>query len=441
MWGLVIILAFVGTSVAGIHRSQSARLQIWRKAIQDCGLRLEEISSPMAPRLKLQAQGGQLEVRIQAAGRIGSGLRITIVIPGPAGFSGVRIRREHYRSEGKREIEIGEDGFDSTFFVEGPMRLLCGLLDAEMRELLVRANGLGEFEIFRSELEMESSDDQLSMLLPILLNLGWRFTRSVDVAQCLAENVAGDPAPGVRLRNLTLLVREHPGAPGTIETLRAACTDPSLSVRLRAALELRAEGRPILRELAQSTEDDGVSAQAVAAVGGGLPFEDMKAILDRALRRRSLETARACLEVLGRQGKAPAIKVLARVLGLEKGELAVAAALALGATGSAAAELPLIRALQCEPEILRVTAANALARVGTLAAVLALKDAAGRFPRDRELPRAIRQAIAEIQARRLPGVSPGQLSLAGSETGQLSLAEAEEGRLSLATDPAEEPGG
>lgn len=440
MWGLVIVLAFVGASVTGIYRSQSARLQIWRKALQDCGLRLEEISSPMEPRLKLQAQGGQLEVRIQAAGRSRSSLRITIVMPGPPGFAGVRIRREHYRPEGRREVEIGEESFDSTFFVEGPMRLLCGLLDAEMRELLVRANALGELEIFRSELEMESSDDQLSTLLPVLLNLGWRFSRRVDVAQCLAVNVTEDPTPGVRLCNLLLLVREHPGAPGTIETLRAACTDPSLPVRLRAALELRSEGRPILLELARSTDDDDVSAQAIAAVGGGLPFEDTKAILDHALRRRRLKTARACLEVLGRQGKPPAIAVLARVLGLEKGELAVAAALALGATGSTAAELPLIRALQCEPEILRVTAANALACVGTLKAVLALKDAAGRFPRDRELPRAIRQAIAQIQTR-LPGASPGQLSLAVTETGQLSLAQAEEGQLSLATSPAEEPGG
>jgi hypothetical protein len=77
--------------------------------------------------------------------------------------------------------------------------------------------------------------------------------------------------------------------------------------------------------------------------------------------------------------------------------------------------------------------------------VLPLKEAAERFSRDAELSRATRQAIAEIQSR-LPGASPGQLSLAGADAGQLSLtqadagqlslAQADSGQLSLATDPA-----
>ena len=39
-------------------------------------------------------------------------------------------------------------------------------------------------------------------------------------------------------------------------------------------------------------------------------------------------------------------------------------------------------------------------------------------------------------ALRLPGASPGQLSLASTEAGQLSLAPTEAGQLSLAEDPA-----
>jgi hypothetical protein len=120
--------------------------------------------------------------------------------------------------------------------------------------------------------------------------------------------------------------------------------------------------------------------------------------------------------------------------------LATAAALALGTAGNAAAEPALIPALQREQEDLLIAAANALARVGSVAAVLPLKEAAERFPRNPELQRATRQAIAEIQSR-LPGASPGQLSLAGTEAGQLSLAQDEAGQLSLAASPAEEPGG
>jgi len=70
-----------------------------------------------------------------------------------------------------------------------------------------------------------------------------------------------------------------------------------------------------------------------------------------------------------------------------------------------------------------------------VAAVPPLKDAAETFSHDPDLVRAARQAIAEIQSR-LPGASPGQLSLADAEAGQLSLAQAEAGQLSLATEAA-----
>jgi len=119
----------------------------------------------------------------------------------------------------------------------------------------------------------------------------------------------------------------------------------------------------------------------------------------------------------------------------EKGELAVAAAQALGTTGDTAAEPPLIKALQHKTAEVQVAAANGLGWLGSAAAVLPLEETAKGFSRDPELVRATRQAIAEIQSR-LPGASPGQLSLAGAESGQLSLA-TESGEFSLApADPA-----
>jgi HEAT repeat protein len=219
-----------------------------------------------------------------------------------------------------------------------------------------------------------------------------------------------------------------------LEALRNACSDPSPQIRLRAAKELGAEGRGILIELAEGLADDEMSAQAVSALGSELPSERTIDLLVHALRRRLLQTARACVEVLGRTGPA-AVDTLAKVIAREKGELSVAAAAALGETGSASAEPPLILALQREQADLQVAAASALGRVGSSAAVLPLKEAAERFSRDPDLRRATRQAIAEIQSR-VQGASPGQLSLAGGEAGQLSLAEAEAGQLSLAGDPA-----
>jgi HEAT repeat protein len=120
-------------------------------------------------------------------------------------------------------------------------------------------------------------------------------------------------------------------------------------------------------------------------------------------------------------------------MSMEKGDLAVAAAEALGATGSPAAEAPLLAALERDIPDLRVAAARALGRVGTAAAVVPLKDAEGRAG-DSAFSRAARQAIAEIQAR-LPGASPGQLSIASGESGTLSLVDDERGRLSLPADP------
>ena len=61
----------------------------------------------------------------------------------------------------------------------------------------------------------------------------------------------------------------------------------------------------------------------------------------------------------------------------------------------------------------------------------ALRDCADRHRGNPELEAAVRQAIAEIQSR-LPGASPGQLSIAGAEAGQVSLAEEDRrGEVSL----------
>jgi 16S rRNA U1498 N3-methylase RsmE len=61
----------------------------------------------------------------------------------------------------------------------------------------------------------------------------------------------------------------------------------------------------------------------------------------------------------------------------------------------------------------------------------ALRQCAERHAPNLDVQHAVRQAIAEIQSR-LPGASPGQLSLAGAEAGQVSLAgEGQRGQVSL----------
>jgi hypothetical protein len=437
MWELAVPFLTGGFSFWAAVRANQSRLRNWRSAAESCGLRVEEISSPWAWRMKLHARAEPLEVWIESARRDQHAVRITVAVPGPPGFSGVRIRRESLRPRGAREIEVGDGIFDSTFFVEGPRRLVFTLLDGETRGLLKNINALGPLGIAGSEIRAEMSEGLLDLVLPMLLDVGRRFAQRVDVAQRLAGNAGQDSEAGVRLSNLRLLVDEFPGEPGTLETLRnAAWSDPSPGIRLRAASGIGVEGHAVLVELAEGMVEDPVSAQAVSTLGRNLPFERVRAILDLSLRRRRLQTAHACLEALGSSGDAADVNRLAKVMALEQGELAAAAALALGVTGCAAAEPPLLLAFQREKtDDVRVAAAKALGRVGSAAAVLPLKEATERSAGNSELLRALRQAIAEIQSR-LPGASPGQLSLAGVEAGQLSLAQAEAGQLSLAADPA-----
>jgi HEAT repeat protein len=186
-----------------------------------------------------------------------------------------------------------------------------------------------------------------------------------------------------------------------------------------------------------------VSAEAVSILDRELPQERAQALLESAWSIRCFKTALACVEVLGRSGAAD-IGLLAEVLTRSQDvdsywrrqnvELAYAAVRYLEATGSPDAEPPLIQALQHTEAEIQVAAANVLGRIGSAAAVLPLQELAGRSLIDPELRHAARQAIGQIQSR-LPGASPGQLSLAGAEVGQLSLAEAEAGQLSLANDP------
>jgi hypothetical protein len=424
------------------------RLRVWQDAAASCGLQEVEISRRGMWGFELKARAGPMKVQIRDAGLKKTISLIVVEVPGPPGFHSVRICSESWNPlELVPEIAIGDPSFDSTFFIEESMRLrlVLALLDAETRRLLSRASTRSGLEISHGALRANVYDSEVPHVLPLLLDIGRRFAQPRDIPRRLAENSHRDPEAGVRFRNLVLLVRDFPGNPATLEALRTACSDPSPHIRLLAAKELGAEGRDVLLELAESEVDDGLSARAVSFLGRELPFERATALLDKAWSTGRLQTALACLEVLGRGGAA-AVDPLAEVLALQNVELATAAAKALGATGNPAAEPPLILALQREQDDLRAAAANALGRVGSVAAVLPLKEAVERSRLDLDFRRAARQAIAEIQSR-IHGASPGQLSLAGAEVGQLSLAQAEAGQLSLATDaggqlslPSGEPG-
>jgi HEAT repeat protein len=346
------------------------------------------------------------------------------------------------KQRGAREIETGDEGFDDEFYVTGPSAAVRAVLNHETRVLLRSLLVEVDLEVVAGELRgliREESDPReryellLSRTLPLLLDAARRLRRPADTASQLAHNATTDREPGVRRENLLALVREYPDDPVTRETIRAACGDPSDDVRVRAASALGDEGRPTLLEVARREDSDDVAAgRAVAALGDHLTIEVAKEILGRALRSRRTETAHECLASLGRRADATVVPLIAKVLAIENGELAATAARALAETGLPAAEAPLLAALERDTPAIRVAAAEALGRVGSAAAVLPLKEIETQY-RDDATRRAARQAVASIQSR-LPGASPGQLSLASADAGAVSLAEDETGRLSLDRD-------
>jgi hypothetical protein len=370
------------------------RWQDWKDTAESCGLRVTGGTSKAY--LQLTAEAGPMRVRIETFGNERMDTRIVVEAPVSPDFEKVKILPQASRAA--EEIRIGDAGFDDAFSIEGPTLQLFALLDSETRRCMRAA---GRMEIVPGRIKAVTSQSNVFNLLPSLIEISKRLGAPADLPRSLIENVKRDFDGGVRLQNLLLLLREFPGDPGTAEALRAASSDASPAIRMRAARELGPEGRDILLALARRLEDDAVSAEAVSILDRELPLEQAKTILDRATMTNTPRTARACLELLGR--------------------------------GGTAGESLLIETLQHEEADIQVAAARALGRTGSAAAVLPLKEAAERSGRDLGLGQASRQAIAEIQSR-AEGASPGQLSLAGTETGQLSLAQAE-GQLSLTEKP------
>ncbi|HEY7215250.1 MAG TPA: hypothetical protein VIC28_11505, partial [Thermoanaerobaculia bacterium] len=229
--GVALVILACSAAIWFNVQEGDRRVQAWLDTAASCGLQVMEIIG----RWGLKARAGPLEVLIENSRQDPPRVRIGIVIPGPPDFYNVSIRPESLiPGPWVREIEIGDASFDKTFSIEGPLRLVYALLNAEMRRLLVQANGKNRLEIYFGRLRSEASDEEVPHILPVLLDLGQRFAQSVDIPRRLAENAQRDPEAGVRLQNLLLLIRELPGEVATVEALRTACSDPSPAIRLRA---------------------------------------------------------------------------------------------------------------------------------------------------------------------------------------------------------------
>ncbi len=424
----IVLLAIAGASLAvslftSVGRRRS-RLQTWRKAAELAGLAgIEMPAEGVFAGGQVRARSGPLSVELTLRRDV-RGTRtalLTVAGIGPAA-GGLSLRRRNLGTTLRRllgeEIRIGAPELDDRVALQGPMTHALAVLDAETRHRVARLleGAAGDEEVQAAladgKLEVWFQDHlpahRLARVIGAALDVARRLAPPADFAGRIAENLRTEPEPGVRLQAVRSLARELPAHPATRPALLAARLDPSEEVRLEAAVALGEWGHEILRDLAENAGDEhgGRAVRALAESPGGLDPEDAAALLQSALAAGRGKTSRACLDVLGRHGRAESEPVLLEALASPLPEVATAAAWALG-------------------------------RAGTVAAVAPLREAAEGVLGP-ELDRTVREAIAAIQAR-LTGAERGQLSVAALEAGALSLPTEEHGRLTLAsTDPPTE---
>jgi HEAT repeats len=347
------------------------------------------------------------------------------------------------------DFEIGDAELDALLVLGGSTVVLRALFDEQTRSLareVCRLDGsvavkFGEL-IAHFEESLWRRPRVTAADLRRVVALASRLRADMVPEVRLADIVRADPSAVVRTRALEALVtivEDPPSRPATVDAFRAALLDPDAAVRLTAARAVGEAGLPVLHRLAaDAVIDDGVSAEAIAALGGHLTFHRVRPILDAALAAGRTRTACAALKALGRGSGAEAgviAYVLARTMGpgvpgAAARAIAIAAADALADTREPGAERALLPLLASEAVDVSTAAASALGRIGTAAAVAALRDAEAR---GRPLGPAARAAIAAIRSR-LTGATPGQVSLAGGDAGQLSVVESADGRVTLADE-------
>jgi len=325
----------------------------------------------------------------------------------------------------------GDPVFDDIVSVRGPWPTLLALLDPHARSLIraftQRGGSVVDGVVSVVARRILSPTDETDAALTVsYLSAAFEVVTVLrqplgDGVGRLCERFRQEPVPLVRRRLIEPLANLLEDDYRPRQVLREALQDHDREIRLHAAIALGDEGRDTLLNIASHPEGDNRQAQqAIEALGPRLPLPQVVAMLDASLAAGHNNVARATIQVLGRIRGAVAIERLADLLIADDGDLAATAARALAATEDTTAEPPLMKALSHGPPAVRAEAAEALGFVGTSAAVPALRALIEVAGSDRRLARAARQAIAAIQAR-IPGASPGQVSLAEGEAGHVSL--------------------
>jgi HEAT repeat protein len=438
-----VISAVIGLFWRNAVVLERERMDVLRSVAAACRLdRVREWSFPGGFNRHLTGASGDIKVELAAYEREKiAGTILTLKWPRVQG--GLELRPENVatsleRWRGGKEIEIGDRFFDESFWVTGVPTAVRAALDFDTRRLLVGLSARASVTLtsgtFRADVRGIPSEARAP--LAEMLQVAQRLAQPLDVPSALARNVQHDKHPEVRLQNLLSLLREFPEHPSTAHALGTAATDADPEVRLRAAMTMGNQRNEILLQLARDSKvDDGCAARAIHALGRNLSAESALTHLQWARKAERTATTQACIQALGLHRAEEAVDVLRNVMHTDDVPAAVHAAQALGRIATLQAQRVLLDVLRSTRTTVAVAAATALGECASIDAVMPLRETA-RLHGGKELARAVRQAVAQIQARAGGQASPGRLSLSDAATGQVSLA-SEAGQLSL---PAAEPG-
>ena len=356
------------------------------------------------------------------------------------------------------DVKINDPEFDAAVVVRGSEASIRALLGHETRRALrVMLSGQLRFqadagtEVLSVVGQVKASGLQLTVprdgrdlfadvkhpglpptaLCPVI-DLAERLVRPEDLAQRIADNTVSEPIAAIRIGNLKVLAREFSDHQATRAALVAALDDPADEVRLEAAKAVGDDGvRTLMRIAVAAASQDARASEAIAALGDRFTSRHARWALRRAIPARRRLVVKACLERLVTVDDARTLSAVAAALWSEDDEVALEASRALAEAGAPGFEETVIAALEHRLNDVQLQAVAALGRIGSVEAVAPLVDWANRHALDRWVRGDARQAIARIQSR-LPGGSPGQLSIAGTEAGQVSLVkEDRRGRVSL----------
>jgi hypothetical protein len=429
------------------EQRRRARMEAWCVAAGKAGFQEFVVEPWGGARL---AGGGKPQVRFQEYSKRNEvvGTRVAVTCGGDITLKPETLGTAFEKTiAGMGEIEVGDEEFDRQVCIRGMPDVVRAVLNAETRALVLAllrkdlppVGPVDEVAVRDGQLEWELAEDSPGVLrdvlphaLECLLDLARRLSPPADLPAKVAENLATEREWRVRLESVRLLAA-HSAHAAARDGLARSCADERVEVRIEAALAVGGEEvRATLVEAAlRAATDDRLAARAVTALDNATPPRTFLRLLGGALRTKRTAAAVACIGRLGSLGVPEVIYPLTKLLAVEGSDVAAAAAKALGVSAAAAGEDPLLEALGHSEAAVSIAAAEALGRVGSVTAVLRLQEAAENHRFDGELRRTCRQAVAQIQAR-LPGATPGQLSLSETDAGRLSLAESDAaGRVAI----------